>query len=181
MSLLQNQGRSAIRNASNGPYGDALWKVIDPHQLHVYMDTIDYTPEMEELLGQFSSLVSEYHLSMSRPVICEFDGQVYSSEDELPEEHQEEISRSLWLAREEQIAPIYSEMINDLNEFSRLLGYENYLDYCFAVEYNRDYTPEDVRNMISSIYELCAPLLISSTNCIGDASLQKPFETGNDI
>ena len=28
--LLQNQGRSAIRNALNGPYGDVLRKVIDP-------------------------------------------------------------------------------------------------------------------------------------------------------
>ena len=34
--LLQNQGRSAIRNALNGPYGEALRKVIDPKQIQVY-------------------------------------------------------------------------------------------------------------------------------------------------
>lgn len=98
--LLQNQGRSAIRNALNGPYGDALRKVIDPNQIHVYFDTVDFTPEMEELAGQYTSIVSKYHLAMSQPVTCEFDGVTYASNGELPEENRKEIIRRLCEARQ---------------------------------------------------------------------------------
>ena len=178
--LLANQGRSAIRNALNGPYGEELQKVIDPLQLHVYQETIDYTPEMEELANQSSSLVMQYLLEMSMPVSCEFEGKTYSSDETLPKEHEEEINRLLWQAREERIAPIYAELINNRNAFARLLGYDNYLDYSYAREYNRDYTSADAKAMLDHIYEICAPLLISSTSCIGDASLNNPLEMSNE-
>ena len=71
---------------------------------------------------------------------------------------------------------IYADLINNRNEFARLLGYDNYLDYCYKCEYNRDYTSDDVKAMLDNIYELCGPLLISSVNCIGDASLQSKVE-----
>ena len=178
--LLGNQGRGAVRDALNGPYGDALQKAIDPLQLHVYLETVEYTPEMEELTNRYSSLASEYHIAMSQPVSCEFEGQTYTSDEELPEEHEEEINRLLLQSREEQIAPIYVELINNCNKFAQLLGYDNYLDYCYACEYNRDYTSDDVKAMLDNIYELCAPLLISSVNCIGDASLQNPLEMNGE-
>lgn len=44
LTLLKNQGRSAVRDALNGPYGKALEKAIDPLQLHVYLETVEYTP-----------------------------------------------------------------------------------------------------------------------------------------
>ena len=171
--LLQNQGRSAIRNVLNGPYGDALRKVIDPNQIHVYFDTVDFTPEMEELAGQYTSIVSKYHLAMSQPVTCEFDGVTYASNGELPEENRKEIIRMLCKAREEMIAPIYVELINNRNEFARLLGYDNFLEYSYEQEFNRDYTGEDVKAMLDNIYALCAPLMQSAADSVGDASLQK--------
>ena len=171
--LLQNDGRSAIRNALNGPYGEALRKVIDPNQIHVYFDTVDFTPEMEELAGQYTSIVSKYHLAMSQPVTCEFDGVTYASNGELPEENRDEIIKQLCKAREEIITPIYVDLINNRNEFARLLGYDNFLEYSYAQEFNRDYTPEDVKAMLDNIYEFCAPLLQSAGDSIGDASLQK--------
>lgn len=83
-------------------------------------------------------------------------------------------------SREEQITPIYAELISNRNEFARLLGYDNYLDYCYTCEYNRDYTSDDVKAMLDSIYELCAPLLNSATDSIGDASLQNPLEMNGE-
>ena len=74
--LQMNQGRSAVRDVLNGPYGKALRDVIDPLQLHVYLETIDYTPEMEELEQRYSTLASDYHITMSQPVSCEFDRQI---------------------------------------------------------------------------------------------------------
>ena len=171
--LLQNQGRSAIRNALNGPYGEALRNVIDPNQIHVYYDTVDFTPEMEELAGQYTDIVSKYHLAMSQPVTCEFDGVTYASNGELPEEHRKEIIKLLCEAREEMIAPLYVDLINNRNEFARMLGYDNFLEYSYAQEFNRDYTAEDVKAMLDNIYELCAPLIESASESIGDASMQK--------
>ena len=178
--LLKNQGRSAIRGALKGHYGKTLEKAIDPLQLHVYLDTIDYTPEMEELDQEYSSMASDYHIAMNQPVSCEYNGKTYTSDEELPEEHEEEISKLLWQSREEQIAPIYTRLINNRNDFAKLLGYDNYLDYCYACEYNRDYTSDDVKAMLDNIYEICAPLLISSVNCIGDASLNKTLEMNGE-
>ena len=171
--LLKNQGRSAIRNVLNGPYGEALRKVIDPNQIHVYFDTVDFTPEMEELNSQYTSIVSKYHLAMSQPVTCEFDGVTYASNSELPEENRKEIIKQLCKAREEIIAPIYVDLINNRNEFARLLGYDNFLEYSYTQEFNRDYTVEDVKAMLDNIYEFCAPLLQSAGDSIGDASLKK--------
>ena len=170
--LLQNQGRSAVRNALNGPYGDALREVIDPKQIHVYFDTVDFTPEMEELASQYTSIVSKYHLAMSQPVTCEFEGVTYASNGELPEENRKEIIKLLSEAREEMIAPIYVDLINNRNEFARLLGYDNFLEYSYAQEFNRDYTTEDVKAMLDNIYELCAPLMQSSADSIGDVDMR---------
>lgn len=135
---------------------------------------------MEELTNQYSSLISDYHIAMSQPVSCEFDGQTYTSDEDLPEDHKDEINRLLWQSREEQIAPIYAGLINNRNEFARMLGYDNYLDYCYECEYNRDYTSDDVKAMLDNIYELCGPLLINSVNCIGDASLRNEIEINGE-
>ena len=86
LALLKNQGRSAIRDALNGPYGKELEKAIDPLQLQVYLEAVEYTPEMEELTNRYSSLISDYHIAMSKPVSCEFDGQTYTSDEELPKD-----------------------------------------------------------------------------------------------
>ncbi len=110
-------------------------------------------PEMEELAGQYTDIVSKYHLAMSQPVTCEFDGVTYASNGELPEENREEIIRLLCEAREEMIAPVYVDLINNRNEFARLLGYDNFLEYSYAQEFNRDYTAEDVKAMLDNIYE----------------------------
>ena len=180
MTLLQNQGRSAIRNALNGPYGEALRKVIDPKQIHVYFDTVDFTPEMEELARQYTDIVSKYHLAMSQPVTCEFEGVTYASNGELPEENRKEIIRLLCEAREEMIAPIYVDLINNRNRFARLLGYDNFLEYSYAREFNRDYTTEEVKAMLDNIYELCAPLLQSSADSIGDVDMRKSLEMSSE-
>ena len=116
-------------------------------------DTVDFTPEMEELARQYTDIVSKYHLAMSQPVTCEFDGVTYASNGELPEENRDEIIKQLCKAREEIITPIYVDLINDRNEFARLLGYDNFLEYSYAQEFNRDYTPEDVKAMLDNIYE----------------------------
>ena len=171
--LLQNQGRSAVRNALNGPYGEALRKVIDPNQIQVYFDTVDFTPEMEELAGQYTDIVSKYHLAMSQPVTCEFDGVTYASNSELPEENRKEIIKQLCKAREEIIAPIYVDLINNRNKFAQLLGYDNFLEYSYAHEFNRDYTAEDVKAMLDNFYELCAPLMQSAADSIGDVDMRK--------
>ena len=99
----------------------------------------------EELAGQYTDIVSKYHLAMSQPVTCEFDGVTYASNGELPEEHRKEIIGLLREAREEMIAPIYVDLINNRNKFALLLGYNNFLEYSYAQEFNRDYTAEDPR------------------------------------
>ena len=116
-------------------------------------NTVDFTPEMEELAGQYTDIVSKYHLAMSQPVTCEFDGVTYASNGELPEENREEIIRLLCEAREEMIAPVYVDLINNRNEFARMLGYDNFLEYSYAQEFNRDYTAEDVKAMLDNVYE----------------------------
>ena len=48
---------------------------------------------------------------------------------------------------------LYEELLSINNRIAQLAGYDHYMDYAYAVEYNRDYTPSDVAQMRGYVKE----------------------------
>lgn len=53
----------------------------------------------------------------------------------------------------------YQELVELNNQLAVLQGYENYMDYAYAVRYEREYSPEEVVTMRNYVKEYIGPLL----------------------
>ncbi len=45
------------------------------------------------------------------------------------------------------VSKLYEEFVKLNNEIAKLAGYDNYIDYAYATVYNRDYTPDETKQM----------------------------------
>lgn len=57
------------------------------------------------------------------------------------------------------IAEKYGELVKLNNQLASIAGYENYMEYAYASEYDRDYTPADVAAMRSNVKTQIVPVL----------------------
>lgn len=58
-----------------------------------------------------------------------------------------------------QITSKYKELVTLNNQLAALSGYENYLEYAYEIEYERDYTPSDVETMRNFVKQYIGPSL----------------------
>ena len=56
-------------------------------------------------------------------------------------------------ASSSEIPVLYAEFVTLKNQLAQLSGYDNYLDYAYASEYGRDYTPDDAAQMRAYVKE----------------------------
>ena len=183
LDLLDNKGRTAIRDCLKGPYGDALKEVIDPLQVEGYLSAPDLSERAKELMAEYNELDNEYKVLMEKPVTAEFEGKTYSSEDneqEFPEDKAAQIRIQLGYARSEQIAPLYTKMIKNRNEYAKELGYRDFIEYAYKSVYGRDYTADDVMKLAASCYESTAGVLTMALLCSGDASMKQEISLDNE-
>ncbi len=68
-----------------------------------------------------------------------------------------------------EMVPIYRELIQNNNEIATIYGYDNFYDYAYRVQYDRDYDPEtvDTMNTYAQIYlkPACVKALNAFTEC----------------
>ena len=63
-----------------------------------------------------------------------------------------------------EIPVLYEEFVSLKNELAQLSGYDNYLDYAYASEYGRDYTPDDAAVMRSFVKEYLVDVYKAAQN-----------------
>ena len=86
--------------------------------------------------------------------------------DEILSDYEEYMDGINWYiqttAQLNKLGEIYGELVAANNNVAKSMGYENYLDYAYANEYNRDYAPSDVANsMRQYVKEYVAPIFIN--------------------
>ena len=59
------------------------------------------------------------------------------------------------------VGEMYGRLIEANNNVAKAAHYGNYMDYAYAHEYNRDYTPDDVATMRAFVKEYVAPIFIN--------------------
>ena len=127
------------------------------------------TPEKRELeyIEKQRQLYTEY-LDNNNPTV-EYDGEEYDlvrvnkefENGTLPYFTALKLYNEVWDKLTLSVAGIYLKMIDNNNKMAKLFGFDNYLDYAYAMRYDRDYTPEEalelcntVRDELSGLTEL---------------------------
>lgn len=154
-----------------------LYKLIDALSLanvYYYSDMSDEKNRngYEDLYAKYSTIINEF--KKLYPLFAESKYKtIFFGEDATDEEIQELVSKAV--VSDELVAlngkvlalttryndftdaqidgkefdELYTELVNDLNKTGKIYGFDNYLQYSYAMEYSRDFTPADTLNFVN--------------------------------
>ncbi len=128
-----------------------------------YTGESSYNDELVALYQREAELILEYQTLMGAPTI-EIDGETVYVEDYL-NEYAEDSGKyykatELYYEKYGTLAgEIYVELIKTRHQIADMLGYDSYIDYAYE-DYARDYTPDDVREYVSTVCLGVVPLYL---------------------
>lgn len=99
---------------------------------------------------------------MEADYTVEWRGQTYSFDNvnSLPDEDYMEVYLQLVRNRNQAVAAVLVDAVPACNAYARSQGYANYADYTYALNYGRDYTPTDARQLYAIVKEKVVPLYL---------------------
>lgn len=153
-----------IREALKSEGGDALKAYIDDEDLvDSLLDYEDMTDEEKELALEYQNLTQKYERILISDTHVDIDGEDWNFErlmndNTMTQEKFYQIAGAIYKARNEQMAPIYIDIVRNRNKEARLDDYDNYADDVYENLYNRDYTTEDVKTIYKEVQEHIVPL-----------------------
>ena len=128
-----------------------------------YVGESSYNDDLVALYQREAELILEYQTLMGAPTIV-IDGETVYVDEYLSEN--KDSTAKYYKAQElyyneygERAGEIYIELIKTRHQIADLLGYDSYIDYAYE-DYARDYTPDDVREYISTVCLGVVPLYL---------------------
>ncbi len=148
-----------------GPCGKDLAAYIGQDAADALDDYEPMTDRESELLERESELTAEYDETMasSDGLTHEYGGQVWTADMlngpegyGLDDESYDEVYTGLQKARNDQLGPLFLELVQVRTELGDIWGYGSYAAYSYAEVYGRDFTPEDAQELCDAVKELAA-------------------------
>ncbi len=136
--------------------------LLPQERIRAMLDTEQTTSEVTEQLNKINSMVSAYWNAMEADYTVEWRGQTYSFDNvnSLPDEDYMEVYLQLVRNRNQAVAAVLVDAVPACNAYARSQGYANYADYTYALNYGRDYTPTDARQLYAIVKEKVVPLYL---------------------
>ena len=146
--------------------GDAFTAAYGEHfKENVYKGEQRNSPEVQDELNLFNELSSDYDTALSTFRMV-YNGKEYT-EDELIDSYDgdyDEYMRKVnayYEQMNEQIGPLYLEMVKNNVKIAEKLGYETFTAYQYE-GYDRDYTPEDARKVQQAVKDYLVPFYLET-------------------
>lgn len=122
-----------------------------------------YNDELVALYQREAELILEYQTLIGAPTI-EIDGETVYVEDYLNTYADDSVkyyaALELYYNKYGKLAgEIYVELIKTRHQIAAMTGYDSYIDYAYD-DYSRDYTPDDVREYVSTVCLGIVPLYL---------------------
>lgn len=146
---------------ANAPIKEALETLyFGEDALDEYVDYSVYTNETYVSLSrQENELVTQYMAEMEDPTIT-IDGQDVSLNDllESGQYDESELEDEYLRQKTQTLGEIYIRLVKLRRQMAQTLGYESYADYAYAVEYERDFTPEQATDYLEAVKAQLVPI-----------------------
>ena len=153
----------SLQKALLGPYGGTLSEAFSDEQLDELEEYEALTDRERELIDQETELQQEYDRLSEEEYSFEYEGKTWTMDDlytDTPEDQEDIAEIYLGITKEmnDAIVPVFQEMISTRKEIAEAEGYDTYTDYCYDVNYGRDFTGEDIAALRQTIKEELKPL-----------------------
>ncbi len=142
----------ALRDVLRSENGAALRAHIGAESAKVFLEYEDMSERSKELALEESELVTDHEqLMLNQNTAAIVDGESWTIErlrnerENLDEEKVNEIYDAIEKELNLTAGGIFQELIAIRTEQAKLAGYENYIDYSYTEQYNRDYSKTEVR------------------------------------
>ena len=151
-----------------------------------------YSDRELEIMEEEQSLVDDYYDLYTDPDLAiEYDGVMWDIDkldgpdgDELydfdPKEYYR-VAEQVEKKFNEKAGPIYKKMVVLRNEFANLRGYEDYVAYADEVEYTRDYTDEETRQLHEDVKAVMKEYLPLYRNYYRNGYEYLPYMTNGQL
>lgn len=160
-----------LRSIAFSPYDVVIGDKLGSYYIDILKEYEDMTPEQKDRSVKIKSLQTEYEQAVSEDYFFNYNGTMwdydsyYEQRDTLDADEAYDIYLGLTNEKAKAVGEIYSELVNLYTEAAREEGYDNYNDYAYYVQYLRDYSLEDVKNMCSVVRKSCKKYFRKAENC----------------
>lgn len=141
--------------------GDALLDAYGlEFEVNVYKGKQRNSPEVQDELNLFTEMSSEYDTALSTFRMV-YNGKEYSEEDLINSydgdyyEYMRKVN-AFYEQMNEQIGPLYLEMVQNNVKIAEKLGYSTFTEYQYE-GYDRDYSPEDAKKIHQAVKDYLVP------------------------
>lgn len=153
----------AVYNVLQGPCADALTEHVGEDAAAYYADYVPLTDRESELLVQESELVDQYYEAMSAEdeVEYEYNGDAWTFDmlDGIPGsalantdyDGYMEVYYGLMKALNDQVGPIFTQLVAIRAEIAEIEGYDSYADLAYEQSFGRDYTAEEAQQFCDAV------------------------------
>ena len=142
--------------------GEAFLDAYGPDfKASVYKGLQRNSPEVQEELNLFTEMSSEYDTALSTFRMV-YNGKEYSEEDLInsydgdANEYMRKVD-AYYEQMNEQIGPLYLEMVRNNVKIAEKLGYSTFTEYQYE-GYDRDYSPEDAKKVQQAVKDYLVPV-----------------------
>ena len=153
----------SLQKALMGPYGSELRKEFSDDQMDELEEYEALTERERELTDRETELQQEYDRLSEEDYSYTYKGKTWTLDDisnDPPEDYDDVVAVYLGVtkAMNDALVPVYQEMVETRKEIAELEGYDTYTDYCYDVNYGRDFTGEDIAALRDTVIRELKPV-----------------------
>ena len=153
------------RDILNSPCASALDGIVTEEDAEYLRDYENMTDEELAMQAEITDLENEYQNAAYVPYVAVVDGVEWTDasaeeayyNEEISYDEYIEITRAVAKEMNAVLGEIYLRIVDAHKREAVIEEYESYADYAYENVYNRDYTPQEIRDFHAAVKEDVAP------------------------
>ena len=159
--------RVVIRELCNSPYETVMDELIGEDYVESYKNYEEITEEEKDLSVKETALTQEYNQAILEEYYYEYNGTEWDlasasnsyTEGMLDLDEYIEIYQGINEAKNAVCGEIFLELVHTRNEIAKINDYDNYAEYAYDCLYVRDYSLEEMKDLLKEIKKEVVPVV----------------------
>ena len=162
---IQDEAYVAIREVCASPYAETMETVMHPELVESFAEYEEKTDREKEIAIEVNSLTQEYNQAAAEEYTIEYQDEEWDFErfylegETLEQEEYIEVYQALNKEKNSVLGEIFLELVALRNEQAEIAGYDNYAEYAYEELYTRDYTLEEMEELLKEIKKDVVPAM----------------------
>lgn len=163
---LQDDAYAALRKVCSSAYAETMKEVMQSGFVESFAMYEEQTDREKEITLQESSLIQEYNQAAEEEYSIWHQGEewtferFYQEAESLSQEDYVSIYQALSREKNSVLGEIYLDLVALRNEKAELAGYDSYAEYAYEELYTRDYSLDEMKELLKEIKKKVIPLMV---------------------